>query len=174
MGDYPIKWAHVATTRDSVSYQIRPICPEDALRERAFIAALSVESRYTRMMFTMREPSADLVDQLVRVDYHRNMAFVAALGKGDEERFIGVARYASNEGGGCEFAVAIADAWQARGVAATLALSLFDYARIEAIPSLYADILATNHRMIQLARWLGMSVESVPGDPAVLKACIDL
>ena len=76
------------------------------------------------MMFTMRAPSSDLVEQFVQVDYHRSMAFVAVLGQGDDERIIGVARYASNGGARCEFAVAIADAWQARGIAATLSRSL--------------------------------------------------
>jgi acetyltransferase len=172
--DYPIKWQHVATTRDNVSYRIRPICAEGAPRERSFIVGLSAESRFTRMMFTMRAPSSDLVEQFVQVGYHRSMAFVAVLGQGDDERIIGVARYASNGGAGCEFAVAIADAWQARGIAATLSRLLFDYARSEAIPTLYAEILATNHRMIQLVRWLGMSVHAVPADPTVLEACIDL
>jgi hypothetical protein len=42
-----------------------------------FIMRLSPESRYTRMFCAMREPSAALLEQFVRVDYHRNMAFVA-------------------------------------------------------------------------------------------------
>jgi acetyltransferase len=63
-----------------VTYRIRPICAEDAARERAFIMGLSPESRYEWMMYTMREPSPDLVDRFVQVDYHHNMAFVAVVG----------------------------------------------------------------------------------------------
>ena len=88
--DYPIQWAHVATTRDNVTYRIRPIRTEDAARERAFIMGLSPKSRYERMMYTMGEPSPDLVDRFVRVDYHHNMAFVAVVGQGDDERIMGV------------------------------------------------------------------------------------
>jgi len=172
--DYPIRWARVATTRDNVTYRIRPICDEDAPRERAFIMGLSPESRYTRMMYTMCEPSSDLVDRFVHVDYHHNMAFVAVVGQGDDERIIGVARYAADEEGGSEFAVVIADEWQARGVAATLSHLLFDYARSEGIRTLYAKILATNHRMIEFARWLGMSIRFMPEDPMVLNASRDL
>src|ERR1700676_3322687 len=123
---YPIKWERVATTRDNVTYRIRPICAEDASRERAFIMGLSPESRYERMMYTMGEPSSDLVDRFVQVDYHHNMAFVAVVGQGDDERIIGVARYAANGEEGYEFAVVIADQWQARGIAATLSRLLFD------------------------------------------------
>ena len=172
--DYPIRWARVATTRDNVTYRIRPICAEDAARERAFIMGLSPESRYERMMYTMGEPSPDLVDRFVHVDYHHNMAFIAAVGQGGDERIIGVARYAANGDEGYEFAVVIADEWQGRGIAATLSRLLFDYARIEGIRTLHAKILATNNRMIEFARWLGMSIHFSPQDPMVVKASIDL
>jgi acetyltransferase len=172
--DYPAKWSRVATTRDNVTYRIRPICSEDAPRERAFIMGLSPESRYERMMYTMGEPPPELVDRFVRVDYHHNMAFVALVGQGDDERIIGVARYAANGDEGYEFAVVIADEWQARGIAATLSRLLFDYARIEGIRALHARILATNDSMIEFVRWLGMSLQFAPEDPMVLKASIDL
>jgi acetyltransferase len=172
--DYPIQWARVATTRDNMNYRIRPICPEDAARERTFIMGLSPESRYERMMYTMGEPSPDLVDRFVRVDYHHNMAFVAMVGQGDDERIIGVARYAADGDEGYEFAVVIADEWQARGVAATLSHLLFDYARIEGIRTLHAKILVTNGRMIEFARWLGMSIHFTPEDPMVVRASVDV
>jgi acetyltransferase len=172
--DYPIQWTRVVTTRHHVTYRIRPICAEDAARERVFIMGLSPESRYQRMMYTMVEPSPDLVDRFVRVDYHHNMAFVAVVGQGDDERIIGVARYAADGEEGYEFAVAIADEWQARGIGATLSHLLFDYARVEGIRTLYAKILASNHRMIEFARWLGMSMHFRPEDPMVLRASRDL
>ena len=172
--DYPIQWTRIATTRDNVTYRIRPICAEDAARERAFIMGLSPESRYERMMYTMGEPSPDLVARFVQVDYHHNMAFVAAVGQGDDERIIGVARYAADEDESYEFAVVIADEWQARGVAATLSHLLFDYARIEGIRTLHAEILVTNDRMIEFARWLGMSIHFTPEDPMVVRASVDL
>jgi acetyltransferase len=171
---YPIQWERVATTRDNVTYRIRPICAEDAARERAFIMGLSPESRYERMMYTMREPSPDLVERFVKVDYHHNMAFVAVVGQGADERIIGVARYAADTEEGHEFAVVTADEWQARGVAATLSHLLFDYARLEGIRTLYAKILVCNDRMIEFARWLGMSIRFTPADPMVVKASVDL
>jgi acetyltransferase len=125
-------------------------------------------------MYTMGESSPDLVDRFVRVDYHQNMAFVAVVGEGGDERFIGVARYAANGDEGYEFAVVTADEWQARGVGATLSHLLFDYARIEGIRTLHAKILVTNNRMIEFARKLGMSIHFSPEDPMILKASMDL
>ncbi len=172
--DYPIQWTRVATTRDNATYRIRPIRAEDAARERAFIMGLSAESRYERMMYTMGEPSPELVDRFVRVDYHHNMAFVAVIGQDDDERIIGVARYAANGDEGYEFAVVITDEWQARGVAATLSRLLFDYARIEGIRTLHAKILVSNNHMIEFAHWLGMSTRFSPEDSMVVRASVDL
>jgi acetyltransferase len=166
-------WARAATTRDNKAYRIRPICADDTARERDFLMGLSPESRYSRMMYSLCEPPPDLVDQFVRVDHHYNMAFVAVVGKADHERIIGVARYAA-DGEGYEFAVVVTDEWQAKGVGETLSRLLLDYARLEGIPALHARILANNHRMVGLARRLGMCIYFTLEDPTVLNASINL
>ncbi len=167
-------WRDTGVVARGPTYRIRPTRAEDAARERAFIMGLSAESRYERMMYTMGEPSPELVDRFVRVDYHHNMAFVAVIGQDDDERIIGVARYAANGDEGYEFAVVITDEWQARGVAATLSRLLFDYARIEGIRTLHAKILVSNNHMIEFAHWLGMSTRFSPEDSMVVRASVDL
>ena len=126
------------------------------------------------MMYMMREPPPDLVARFVQIDYRRNMAFAAITGRGEEERIVGVARYATDGEAEFEFAVVVADSWQRRGVGAALTSVLFDYARAEGIGTLCARILVANKRMIEFAQWLGMKVHSVPEDPTVLKASIEL
>ncbi|MGD0503431.1 MAG: GNAT family N-acetyltransferase [Steroidobacteraceae bacterium] len=167
---YPIAWERAALTRDNVAYRIRPIRPDDSARERAFIVELSPESRYTRLMTAMREPTAALVERLVHVDYQRNMAFVAVLGAGTEERIIGVARYCEDRVSGSEFAVVVMDDWQARGVAVALSELLFEYARAHGVRDLHATMLATNTHMIELAHWLGMTTHRQPDDPTLVTA----
>jgi GNAT superfamily N-acetyltransferase len=153
---------------------MRPIRPDDAPRERAFIMELSPESRYTRMMFAIFEPAAELVERLVHVDYLRNMAFVAVVAAGAEERIIGVARYCEDGASGSEFAVAVMDDWQARGVAVVLSELLFDYARVHGVRDLHATMLATNTHMIELAHWLGMTTRRQPEDPTLVTASLRL
>jgi acetyltransferase len=152
-----------------VDYRVRPIRADDAERERAFILSLSPESRFQRLMYTLREPSAEFVARMVTVDQHRDMALVAVLGDGTEEAIIGVARYSADENGrDCEFAVAVADAWQCRGIGSTLTKLLFEYAKHEGFRSIYGTVLASNQRMLELAEWLGLSVEPpVAGQPTV-------
>lgn len=166
----PAPWKRTTRTRDGIEYRIRPVCPDDIERERAFILGLSEESRYTRMMGTIREPSAALLQQLVHVDYDRSMTLVAVVGDSAHERIIASAQYAADSSGrGCEFAVAVADAWQGHGVGATLTGALLDYARARGFRRFHGDVLACNNRMIDLVHWLGMTSHSRSDDSALLE-----
>lgn len=163
------KWPSSARTTDGIHYLIRPIRPDDADRERAFILSLSPESRFQRLMYTLREPSDEFVAHLVNVDHHRNMALVAVHGQGPDEKIIGVARYAADaDGKDCEFAVAVTDAWQCRGIGSTLTKLLFEYAAREGFRAIYGTVLAGNQNMLELAEWMGLTVETPePGQSTV-------
>ncbi|HYJ39366.1 MAG TPA: GNAT family N-acetyltransferase [Steroidobacteraceae bacterium] len=152
-----------------IEYRIRPIRSDDAERERAFIMSLTPESRFQRLMYTLQEPSAEFVARMVTVDQHRDMALVAVVGGEAEEKIIGVARYAADESGrDCEYAVAVTDEWQCRGIGTTLSKLLFEHAAHEGFRSIYGNVLADNRRMLELAEWLGLSVEpALPGQPTV-------
>jgi acetyltransferase len=163
------RWPLVAFTTHKVPYRIRPIRRDDADRERAFIMSLSPESRFRRLMYTLREPSDDFIAHLVDVDQHRNMALVAVHGEGPDEKIIGVARYAADpDGQDCEFAVAVTDAWQCCGIGSTLTRLLFEYAAREGFRSIYGTVLAGNQNMLELAEWMGLTLEPIePGQTTV-------
>jgi acetyltransferase len=162
-------WPLAACMEGGTRYQVRPIRPDDAAREREFILSLSPESRFQRLMYTLREPSAEFVARLVIIDQHRDMALVATIGEAATEKIIGVARYsADSHGPDCEFAVAVADEWQCRGIGTTLTKLLFDYAAREGFRSIYGTVLASNRRMLELTEWLGLTLESQEsGQPTV-------
>jgi acetyltransferase len=164
-----LEWPRYAKTRDGAEYRVRPIAADDLERDRLFIERLSTSSRYNRMMGSMREPSAKLMNRLVNVDYRRAMALVAVVGEGEEETIIAVARYDGNPAY-CEFAVAVADEWQSRGVGTTLSLLLFAYAKAHGVRRMYAVLFAENSRMLKLADDLGMSVRRSLDDKAVVEA----
>lgn len=173
--NYPPQWQRIARTRDGIDYCIRPIRIEDAERDRAFIIHLSEASRYKRLMGSLREPSKELIDRFVRIDYQHDMAFVAVVDQLGVERIIGVARYgAIPDKTDAEFAVAVADEWQSRGVGMTLLRLLFEYAKGQGFRRLHGIIFASNDRMLDLARKLQLQVRSVPDDPTVLEAARDL
>ena len=106
--------------------------------------SLSPESRFQRLMYTLREPSAEFVARLVNIDQHRDMALVAVQGEGAAEKIIGVARYAADpDGRDCEFAVAVADEWQCRGIGTTLIKLLFEHAAAKAFARFMAPCSRT-------------------------------
>lgn len=147
---------------------------EDGKRERQFIEGLSDQSRFERPMGLRRLPSRKRIEELVHVDYNARMAFVATVGDGAAERLIGIARYIRGSDQGCEFAVAVADAWQGHGIGAALMESLIAYARAHSISALDGVILATNGRMIALARRLGMTLRSNQSNRTILEASLTL
>ena len=133
--------------------------------------SLTPESRFQRLMYTLREPSPEFVAHLVNVDQHRDMALVAVHGEGAAEKIIGVARYAAGSGDrDCEFAVAVADEWQCRGIGTTLTKLLFEYAAHEGFRTIYGTVLADNQRMLDLAQWLGLTVEEPVAGEATVRA----
>jgi len=157
-------------TSGGVPYHIRPIRPDDAARERAFISGLSPLSRYQRFMHNLREAGDALIEKFVNVDYRRTMALVAVIGDGNEEKIIGVARYAADNDETCEFAVAVADDWQCRGVGTTLVPLLFEHAARAGFKTIYGTVLANNQRMIELAQWLGLTVEPPSAGEVTVRA----
>jgi hypothetical protein len=177
----PSAWPQYARTPDGVEYRIRPPRPDDRERDRAFIAGLSTQSRYSRMMGLIREPPAELLDHLVRVDYRREMTLVAVVGEGAEETIVAVARYGGNQAY-CEFAVAVADGWQVpagdvtaaaapvRGIGTHLSELLFAYAKAHGVRRMYATVLADDQRMLQLADDLRMRVRRSLDDNTIVEA----
>ena len=165
----------VAQTSDGLEYRIRPIRLEDAEHDKAFIMHLSEESRYKRLMGSIREPSPQLIERFVHIDYQHNMAFVAVIDDSGAEQIIGVARYACGpDEADAEFAVAVADVWQSRGVGMALMRFLFEYARAQGLRRLYGLILASNFRMLDFTRKLELKLSSLPGDSTILEPARDL
>jgi len=149
----------VEHTSDGTAYTVRPIRPDDADREREFIAALSPASRYQRFQHDLREADDRLIESFVNVDQHRTMALVAVIKARGRERIIGVARYAAENDTECEFAVVVADDFQGRGVGTTLIPLLFEHAASEGFQLIFGMVLYDNERMMDLAKWLGLRVD---------------
>jgi len=159
MGQLP-QFPRDARTSNGVRYRIRPMRPDDAGRERDFIRRMTPDSRYQRFMHAIVEPGEALVQSLVHTEFPCSLALVAVIEEAGAERIIGVARYASDDPRECEFAVAVADDWQCRGIGTTLVPLLFECATQAGFEIVYGTVLAGNQRMIELAEWLGLTVDA--------------
>jgi acetyltransferase len=154
------QWTSRAKTRDGVQFLIRPLRPDDRAREIAFLDSLSQRTRYLRLQRALKGLPPPLVDLLMDIDYERRMAFVATVGDGDAEEFIAVARYGeTDERGEVELGIAVADAWQGRGVGHVLATELLRFARGRGMQRMSGIVLPENWQMLSLAKSLGFGTK---------------
>jgi acetyltransferase len=145
---------------DGVTVSIRPMRPEDRENERRFVQRLSPQSRYFRFHAAIKELSATMLEHFTNVNYPNEMALVAMIPEGDDERQIGVARYVRLEDPKtAEFAIVIADEWQGKGIGTRLLLDLRSCAIAAGITQLKASVLSENRRMYEFCRKLGFEVE---------------
>jgi acetyltransferase len=156
----------VATLRDGSEVTIRTLRKEDAQLDRDFIRNLSPESRWMRFLGQIGEPSDSLIRKLTDLDYRHDMAFIALSREAGTAHAIGVSRYSlAPNGQSCECAVAVADAWQGKGLGTALMRDLIDIARKRGVRSMFSLDASENERMRELARDLGFKREQDPDDP---------
>ena len=169
---YPAHLVQRLTLRDGSEVTIRPIRPDDAAIEQAFVRNLSDESRYYRFLDTLRELTPRMVSHFTQVDYDRHMALIAVTGHAGAETQVGVVRYiADDDRAGAEFAIVIADDWQHRGLGTKLLQALIAAARDGGIPLLRGDVLASNHKMLAMMAKLGFREHLDEQDPRM--TCVE-
>ena len=165
MSDYPQHLVHPHRLFDGTEVVIRPIRPEDAEIEQAFVRGLSDDSRYNRFMGQLRELAPRKLQYLTTIDYDRHMALIATVQRDGREAEIGVARYVVTPGSeSCEFAIAVDDAWQGTGVAGLLMLELMAAARSRGLKTMVGFVLASNHKMLKFCRQLGFEFHRDMGE----------
>jgi len=166
-GRYPADLVESGRLPDGTDIVIRPIHPDDDAIERAFIRGLSRDSRHNRLLGA-RNLTPEEIRHLTRIDYEREMAFIAATSEGGKACLLGVARYVRDaDASSAEFAIVVADAWQRKGVGSLLLNTLLQHAGAGGIVRLHGITLATNQAMQGLARKLGFVHKHDPQDATV-------
>ncbi len=161
---YPVELERTLRLKDGTPVHMRAIRPDDAARERAFVTSMSDTSRYYRFLHPMTSLSDDMIARFTQLDYDREMALVALTeGKNKgETAIIGVARYYPNaDGRSVEFAIAIADLWQSKGLGEQLMQNLIALAREAGYAAIEGVVLHGNLGMLKLAQRLGFQTEQV-------------
>ena len=194
---YPAHLAHCATLRDGTALTVRPIRPEDAQMELAFVEALSEQSRYLRFFSAARQLTPRMLARFTQVDYERELALIAVVPvvvpaavpapaptagahttetpSSAQQCLAGVARYTPTaDGTTCEFAVTVADQWQGRGLGTLLMQRLIDAARGAGYQRMSGSVLGVNAAMRSLMLHLGFTLQAGSTDPAVMDYTLDL
>ena len=139
---------------------LRPIRPDDAAQHRQFLARISGDDLRTRFFAAVHElPESDLA-HFTRIDYEREMAFVAVAAAGTEAaEILGVARACTDPANAAaEFAVLVRSDLKGQGLGTLLMRKLIRYCRERGTPEMRGSVLAENTAMLHLAEKLGFRV----------------
>ncbi|BDA86984.1 GCN5 family N-acetyltransferase [Aureimonas sp. SA4125] len=164
---YPRRLAHGAATKRGITYDIRPIRPDD---EAAIVDMLQRSSRDdVRLRFFA--PRSDFghsfAARLTQVDYDREMAFVAQTpGSAEISGVVRLIAAPDNDKG--EFAVMVRSDLKGTGLGSLLMTEILAYARERGIGRVEGEVLRENTSMLRLVRALGFTVRSSPDDPSVV------
>jgi predicted CoA-binding protein/GNAT superfamily N-acetyltransferase len=150
---------------------IRAIRPEDKERLLAHFHGLGPDSVRFRFLGAKKELTAADLRYFTELDFVRHVGLVITRRQGEADEFIGVGRYVCGENGqpprSAEFALAVTDPWQGRGVGTLLLEHLARIAAFAGIERFQADILEGNTRMLDVLAGLGFRVEERSRDGVV-------
>ena len=172
---YPTELESALTLPDGSRLRVRPIRPEDAALEQAFVGGLSDQSRYMRFMQHLQNLTPQMLARFTQIDYDRELALVALDQAAGRECIVGVARYAANPDlESAEFAITIGDAWQGRGLGTALMRLLITSAVKGGFARLIGIVLRINAPMLRLANSLGFRELANPSDPEQVIVTLEL
>jgi acetyltransferase len=151
--------------------RIRRVQAHDDVLIDEFVRNLSPASRQRRFHAGIREVPPQWLQRMTHPDACRELALVALAYQEGREICVAEARYVVSDDivEGREFALAVADAWQGRGIGKTLLLRLGGHAARHGVERLVGDVLRDNLAMIELARGLGYAVRSHPADARLVR-----
>lgn len=141
--------------------------PQDRDAFQDFVRGLSADARANRFLAPVKELSPATLEAMTQPDQSRHVALVATEGG----RIIGEGRYVAVAGNGrAEFAIAVADDWQRKGIGARLLASLMVAARLAGLQALEGEVLRTNTAMLNFAKRVGFALKGCSGDARLLVA----
>ena len=136
--------------------RLRPIRPTDAGRLIALHGRLSRETIYSRFFSHLPVLTETRAAYFTTVDYDQRLAIVAVDGAvdgaDDTEEIVGVARYDRQQDGSAELGLLVEDRVHGLGIGSVLLAAIIDAARQRRVPTLIADVLSENTRMLHLLR----------------------
>jgi GNAT superfamily N-acetyltransferase len=158
--------------RGGIEVNVRSVESRDAPRLVRFFQDLSSQSRYLRFLSHLPGLSTEVLDGLIMADGQDHLGLVVLTRR--EGAIVADARLAKVTPGKAEFALVVADGWQAKGIGRRLLAKIIEVARSSGYATLQADYLSENRRMIGLMRDARFQFHRLPGDGPVGHACLDL
>lgn len=151
--DYPVELECTITLKDGRPVLLRPATANDGDLLRALFHQLPDGDIYTRFFRRMRGLSIGDVQHLCNLNHDTEVGLVAVTGPREDPQVVAHALYALEPSTNlAETAFMVHPDWQGLGLGALLQQQLAAHARRCGVRGFVAEILATNERMIRLAR----------------------
>jgi GNAT superfamily N-acetyltransferase len=165
--------AEFVELRDGSRVGIRPIESEDKQRLSDAFDHLSEESRYRRFLHPIKYLSPRDLSYFTEVDHHDHEALIAL--DVAEHDAVGIARCIRSPTNPeeAEFAIAIVDDWQGRGLGTELLVRLMKRALAEGIRRFTALMVSNNKEALELVEHVAPSI-SRSSSAGVTDLVIDL
>ncbi len=158
---YPWEETRTVRLQNGRSVELRParLSDEEALQDLFY--RLSDDSTYRRFMaYKNVHPHAEM-QALVDWDQDRNMALLATVKEGAEERILAMARYDVDPRTNlADIAFVVRDEWQGRGLGTQLMQRMSEIARARGVSGFTADVLESNKPMLMVFHKSGLEVRS--------------
>jgi RimJ/RimL family protein N-acetyltransferase len=155
---YPAKLIDIVYLDRGKRVIIRPVLPQDHELLSAFFDNLTDDARCNRFMHPVCQPSSELLHQFTQVDYANHVALVAETFVDGCETLIGEARYVRcPDLYSAEVSVSVAGPWQGKALATLMLAKLECHAAAAGVRRIVGYTLATNEKMLSLARRAGFS-----------------
>ncbi|MGH6917024.1 MAG: GNAT family N-acetyltransferase [Geminicoccaceae bacterium] len=150
---YPIEEERRVVLKNGQAVLLRPARASDAKSLQGLFYDLPEDDVYTRFFQRLKSLTRHEAERFCNVNYDTEVAFLAVVGDREDETVVGSACYFVNPSTNmAEVAYMIVPQWQSTGLGAALQQRLIEYARSRGLLGFTAEILASNAKMITLAK----------------------
>lgn len=159
-GEYPEHLETYRTLKNGQEILLRPVKISDEPLLKKFFYSLSDESLQRRFMSMKKSIPHERLQELVVIDYTRDMVILAIITEQDMEEVIGIGQYSIDEvSHTADVAFAVADDWQGKGIGTVLMQYLTILAKKRGLLGFTADVLADNWGMLRVFNKMGFETE---------------
>jgi acyl-CoA hydrolase/RimJ/RimL family protein N-acetyltransferase len=159
-GEYPEALETYRTTKTGVEILLRPVRISDEPLLKDFFYSLSENSLYRRFISVRKDMPHERLQELVAIDFSREMVILAVIQREEKEVIVGVGQYGIGQDiHTAEVGFAVRDEHQNKGIGAELLSYLTYLAKKQGLLGFYAEVLAENRPMLHLFEKMGFDIK---------------
>lgn len=159
-GEYPEHLETYRTTKTGIKLKLRPVKISDEELLKDFFYSLSDQSLYRRFISTRKDMPHERLQEMVVIDYTKEIVILAVIEQNEKEVVVGVGQYGIQEfQHWAEVAFAVRDDYQYKGIGQVLLSFLTQIAKRNGLLGFTAEVLVENKPMLHLFEKMGFNIE---------------